>query len=224
MLSPLHAQNIKKYTIKVRAVKELPKTSEVTDILVRGMDLKLFEGFAIPYDLLYKKVIKEKDQTITGVKNGKIISKKGKQFVLCNKTGNIQIITLNNKTNKKIAYKALVRPAPTVYIGKNPEGNKIDGLSLIALPVKFSSQIGSTRFRFDTRIIAFTISYLLGNKITTYTFPGNKIPKEKRKEFDSLPAGTKVTISEIYFSYFNFESILMKNAEFTIEEIKFDKL
>jgi hypothetical protein len=235
MLSPLTAQNLKKYTIKVRAVKDIETavqpngtknkqtSTNLPGIPVKKVDLILFKGFVVSYDLVYKKIIKG-DETITDVKNGKIISIHNKPYIYCDQLGKLQIIATNNKTKKKTAYQTIIRNEPVIYAGKTPEGSKIDGLSLIALPVRFDAQNGSRKFFFDTKIIKFTISYLSGNKIISYTFEGDKIPVEKRKEFDNLPKGTKVTISEIYFSYFNFETILKKNAEFIIDEISFFKL
>jgi hypothetical protein len=223
-LAAAYAQGIKKYTIKVRKPKA--KGIEIaTDIplgqapVIRSSELKLFKGFMLPVELVYNKVVR-KNGKIIKVENGQLVTKNNKQYIYCNKLGNLKVYVTDKNTNKPVAYQLPVRTEPVIFSGKTPEGTSIDGVSLIALPFRFKAKNGNTNFSFNVKITRFTISYNLNNKITTYTFTGDKIPIPHRKEFDSLPPGTKVTVSEIYFNYFNTETILKKNATFTIEELR----
>ncbi len=216
-----YAQGLKKYTVKVRKpVKyesQMPVTQPTT--VISSSELKLFKGFMIPVDLAYRKVVR-KDEKILKVENGKLVGKNNRQYIYCTQKGGLKIYTENKNTGEQVVYHLPVRGEPTIFSGKTPEGTSIDGLSLIALPFRFKAKNGTTNFSFKVKITRFTISYNLNNKITTYTFTGDKIPIEHRKEFDSLPPGTQVTVNEIYFKYFNSETILKKNATFTIEELR----
>ena len=215
LLTSIQAQGIKKYTVKVRKKVEPVTVNENAGFLLRSADLKLFKSFMIPVDLLYKKAI-GKGERITKVENGKLITKSGKQYVYCNKQGMLKIFTENAETGEKIIYSLPVRPEPVIYAGKTPEGSTIDGV--IALSFSFKATNGTTRFSFYTTS-RYTLSYKLNNKIITHTFRG-KVPLEYHKELDSLPPGTQVTISDIHFKYFNYETILKKKGTFVIEELK----
>ncbi len=218
-----YAQGLKKYTVKVRKPVKVEKKAADMPLsqvpVIRSSELKLFKGFMVPVDLMYKKVIRKNDKIIK-VENGQLITKNNKQYIYCNKLGNLKIYAADKNTKEQVAYHLPVRVSPVIFSGKTPEGTSIDGLSLIALPFRFKAKNGTTNFLFNVKITRFTISYNLNNKITTYTFAGDKIPIPHRKEFDSLPPGTQVTVNEIYFNYFNTETILKKNATFTIEELR----